>query len=149
MFSNCKCSTLWLCSSEIELLAIFFSGLWIENWSIPTYGLLRDLLYMRCTVGLWNGFAIKRGWTEKVHNGLKTKIHFRNEHSNFHNKMQWAMEQLASIQPYLKIYNLFLKYQVSKIKFDELGYLSILNLSFTACVACKIQVWNRQKNQGG
>ena len=63
--------------------------------------------------------------------------------------MQWAMEQLASIQPYLKIYNLFLKNQVSKIKFDELGYLSILNLIFTACVACKIQVWNRQKNQGG
>ena len=29
----------------------------------------------------------------------------------------------------------------------ELDFLSISNLSFTACVACKNQVPNRQKNQ--
>ena len=40
-----------------------------------------------------------------------------------------------------------LKYRVWKIKFDELGFLSSLNQDFTACVACKIRVWNRQ-NRG-
>ena len=40
-----------------------------------------------------------------------------------------------------------LKNQVWKIKLDELDFLSILNSIFTACVACKIQAWNKQKIQ--
>ena len=32
-----------------------------------------------------------------------------------------------------------------EIDFDELHFLSILNLSFTACLACKIQARNRPK----
>ena len=39
-----------------------------------------------------------------------------------------------------------LKYRVWKIEFDELEFLSSLNWVFTASViACKIQVWNKQK----
>ena len=39
----------------------------------------------------------------------------------------------------------FLNNQVCKIQLDELDFLSISNLNFTACVACKTQVQNRQK----
>jgi hypothetical protein len=38
--------------------------------------------------------------------------------------------------------DLFLKNQFGKIKFDELDFLSISNLIFTACVACKNQFRN-------
>ena len=39
--------------------------------------------------------------------------------------------------------DLILKNQFGKIKFDELDFLSISNLIFTACVTCKNPVWSR------
>ena len=96
MFSNC----IW---STFDLVTLFFRNRIIGNFFFQVYGLKIGVFlptdffvtYCICTVGLWNGFAITRAWTEKVHNGLKIKILSMNEHSNFHNKMRWAMEQLA------------------------------------------------------
>ena len=54
-------------------------------------------------------------------------------------------ELLVTIDLLLIFEKSSLKNQVWKIKLYELDFLSILNLIFTACVACKNQVRNRQK----
>ena len=61
--------------------------------------------------------------------------------NSYLNEEHKKMEHYRPIHLYL-----ILKNQIWKIKLDEL-FLSSLNLTFTACVACKIQVWKRQKNQ--
>ena len=81
MFSNC----IW---STFDLVTLFFRNRIIGNFFFQVYGLKIGVFlptdffvtYCICTVGLWNGFAITRAWTEKVHNGLKIKILSMNEH---------------------------------------------------------------------
>ena len=61
------------------------------------------------------------------------------------NEIKLAGTVFSILLPPLLMCTWFLKNRVWKIKLDELDFLSISNLTFTACVACKIRVQNRQK----
>ena len=61
-------------------------------------------------------------------------------------KIIWKKSSNCENTLILLICNWFFKDKVGKIKFDKLDFQSISKLIFTACVACKNQMWNILKS---